>query len=213
MGAKQINIALAKGRVLESVLPLFEAAGMTPRGLDGRRLFVETELADVSVTVVRSADVPTYVEYGAADLGIVGKDVLLEYLGANLYEVLDLDVARCRLVIAGCESQALTGKHFRVATKYVESARKYFDSVGKQVEIIRLYGSMELAPMTGLADLIVDLVDTGNTLKANGLLELEEIAPISARLIAGKAAMKMHSAQLLNVVERLKSAVQKERTT
>ena len=215
MSAGKVNIALAKGeRIIKSVLPLLEAAGVAPRDLDSRRLIVETESPDVCVTVLRGADVPTYVEYGAADLGIAGKDVLMEHPSGESYEVLDLGVAPCRMVVAGRAGATATGDggHLRVATKYVKSAREYFASTGRQVEMIRLYGSMELAPLTGLADLIVDLVDTGNTLKANGLHELEEIMPISARLIAGKAAMKTRPARLLEVIERLRKAVKKEAT-
>lgn len=210
--ADTTNIALAKGRILQSALPVFGAAGMgvAPQDLDSRRLIVGTESPDVRMTIVRSSDVLTYVEHGAADLGIVGKDMLMEYEGNNIYEVLDLGISCCRLVIAGCSPQSLQGSHLRVATKYVKSAARYFAAAGKQAEIIRLYGSMELAPLTGLADIIIDLVDTGNTLKANGLHEIEEIAPISARLVASKAAMKMRSTQLEEVIGRIRNAVEVE---
>lgn len=215
MIADKINIAIAKGRIIESVSPLLKSAGMEPRGLDGRRLVAETESSEVCVTVLRSVDVPTYVEYGVADLGIAGKDVLMEYPPVNSYEVLDLGVAPCRMVVAGraADRPDWEGKHLRVATKYVKSAREHFASTGRQVEIIRLYGAMELAPLTGLADLIVDLVDTGETLRANGLSEIEEITPVSARLIAGKAAMKTRSEQLLKVIEPLREAAQTTVTT
>ena len=158
--------------------------------------------------MLRGADVPTYVEYGAAELGVVGKDVLLERPGANVYEVMDLGMARCRMVVAGPADAEpdWRGKRLRVATKYVESARRHFARTGRQVEIIRLRGALELAPLCGLADVIVDLVDTGETLKANGLRELEVITPISARLIAGKAAAKTRHPELHALMELIADA-------
>ncbi|MCG8325945.1 MAG: ATP phosphoribosyltransferase [Thiotrichales bacterium] len=189
----QLTIAISKGRILDESLPLLARIGITPaQDPDGtRKLILETSRADVQLIIVRAADVPTYVEYGAADAGIAGKDVLLEYDGDGLYEPLDLGIARCRMMLAGpVDAPAVNGRP-RVATKYVNTARRYFAEQGKQVEVIKLYGSMELAPVLGLADQIVDLVDTGNTLKANGLTPIELITPISSRLIVNKAAMKM----------------------
>jgi ATP phosphoribosyltransferase len=156
--------------------------------------------------------VPTFVEYGAADLGVAGKDVLMEYGGQGLYEPLDLQIARCRMMVAGPIGAPPTGGRIRVATKYVESTRRYFAVQGDQVEIIKLYGSMELAPLVGLADRIVDLVDTGNTLKANGLEPLEHIADISSRLIVNKAAMKMKHARVKKLIDKLSRAVEQQQT-
>ncbi|MCL5668670.1 MAG: ATP phosphoribosyltransferase, partial [Gammaproteobacteria bacterium] len=160
--------------------------------------------------IIRAADVPTYVEYGAADLGVAGKDVLMEYDGDGLYEPLDLKIARCRMMVAGVPGAPPSGGRLRVATKYVNVTRRYYAEQGEQVEIIKLYGSMELAPLVGLAGRIVDLVDTGNTLKANGLAPLETIANISARLIVNKAAMKMKHARIKALIAKLAEAVEKD---
>ncbi|MCC6208049.1 MAG: ATP phosphoribosyltransferase, partial [Gammaproteobacteria bacterium] len=167
----------------------------------------ETRREDVRLVVIRAADVPTFVEYGAADMGIAGKDVLMEYGGGGLYEPLDLRIARCRLMLAGPEEAAPRPRRTRVATKYVETARRYFAARGEQVEIVKLYGSMELAPLVGLADLIVDLVDSGSTLRANGLRPYENIADISSRLIVNKAAMKMKHEQVKGLIAQLEAAV------
>jgi len=205
----QITIALSKGRILEETLPLLAAIGIEPtEDLDvSRKLILPTTRADVKLVVIRAADVPTYVEYGAADLGVAGKDVLMEYAGAGLYEPLDLGIARCRLMVAG-KADALSGSaRLRVATKYTGIARRYFAAQGIQVEVIKLYGSMELAPIVGLADCIVDLVDTGNTLKANGLVPLQHIADISSRLVVNKASMKMKSAVIKGLIGELREAV------
>lgn len=191
-----LTIALAKGRLLNEALPLLAAAHVMP--VDdpntSRKLILETCRDDIKLVVVRAADVPTYVQYGAADLGVTGKDVLLEHGGEGLYEPLDLAIGRCRLMVAGYAGALERAGRLRVATKYVNVARRYFAAQGRQVEAIKLYGSMELAPLVGLADCIVDLVETGNTLKANGLTPLELIATISARLVVNKAAMKMKHA-------------------
>ena len=157
--------------------------------------------------IIRATDVPTYVQYGAADLGVAGKDVLLEHGGEGLYEPLDLRIARCRLMVAGRPDQPPRWHRPRIATKFVNIARRYFADQGRQVEIIKLYGSMELAPLVGLADYIVDVVDTGNTLKANGLAPLEHIADISSRLIVNKAAMKMKHARIKAITARMAVAV------
>lgn len=189
----KLTIALPKGRILKETLPLLARLGIVPEDDpdSSRKLILNTSQVGVKIIIIRATDVPTYVEYGAADVGIAGKDVLLEYDGDDLYEPLDLGIARCRLMLAGLAGNQKVDGRLRVATKYVNTARNYFAEQGKQVEIIKLYGSMELAPLLGLADQIVDLVDTGNTLKANGLVELQTIAEISSRLIVNKAAMKM----------------------
>ncbi len=198
-------IAVSKGRILAESLPLL--AGLDIRPLEDpaltRKLILETTQPGIKLVIVRATDVPTYVEYGAADMGIVGKDVLLEYGGKGLYEPLDLKIARCRMVLAGPKKEQQINRRLRVATKYTRTTRDYFATQGKQVEIIKLYGSMELAPILGLADRIVDLVDTGNTLKANGLVPLETITDISSRLIVNTAAMKMKHEQIKPMLERL----------
>ncbi len=204
-----LTLALSKGRILEDTLPLLAAAGITPNDdpLTSRKLRFTTNRPELSLLVIRAADVPTFVEYGAADMGIAGKDVLMEHTGNGLYEPLDLGIARCKLMVAGkpeALEQAGT-KRLRVATKYMETTRRHFAAKGQQVELIKLYGSMELAPLVGLADLIVDLVDTGNTLKANGLIPLEDIADISSRLVVNKASMKMKAVavkELLGIFEQ-----------
>lgn len=204
-----ITIAVSKGRILLETLPLLARAGIVP--VDdphtSRKLIFETRREDVRLVVIRAADVPTFVEYGAADMGIAGKDVLMEYGGGGLYEPLDLRIACCRLMLAGPEQPAPRPRRARVATKYVETARRYFAARGEQVEIVKLYGSMELAPLVGLADLIVDLVDSGSTLRANGLRPYENIADISSRLIVNKAAMKMKHEQVKGLIAQLEAAV------
>jgi len=204
-----LTIALSKGRIFEETLPLLAAADIEP--VDdpetSRKLILDTNHADVKLVIIRAADVPTYVGYGAADVGVAGKDVLLEHGGEGLYEPLDLKIARCRLMVAGPEGQSNGQRRLRIATKYVKSTRRFYADRQEQVEIIKLYGSMELAPLVGLADRIVDVVDTGNTLKANGLVPLEHIADISSRLVVNKASMKMKHARITAFVERLKTAV------
>lgn len=209
-----LNIALSKGRILEEGLPLLERAGIRPteNPLKSRKLILDTNLPNVKVTVIRAADVPTYVQFGAADLGVAGKDVLMEYDGDSLYELLDLKIARCRMMVAEPASLASRDDprnwtRLRIATKYVKTTQRHFAAKGIQTDIIKLYGSMELAPLVGLSDRIVDLVDTGNTLKANGLVEIERIADISAWLVANKASMKMKQAALKDLVGRLEQAV------
>ncbi len=200
-----ITIAISKGRILDQSLPLLAKLGIHPEEdpHSSRKLIFPTNEANIKLIIIRASDVPTYVEYGAADIGIVGKDVLMEYGGDGLYEPLDLGICRCRLSLAGPEQdQAISGR-LRVATKYVVTTRDYFAAQGKQVEIIKLYGSMELAPVLGLADLIVDLVESGNTLKANGMVELEKIADISSRLVVNKAAMKMKQTVIKPFISRL----------
>ena len=206
---EKLTIAVSKGRIFSEALPLLAHAGIELR-VDperSRKLILDTHAEGIKVVIIRAADVPTYVQYGAADLGIAGKDVLMEQGGAGLYEPLDLNIARCRMMVAGPESAAPLNGRLRIATKYVHSTRAYYAEQGRQVEIIKLYGSMELAPLVGLADRIVDLVDTGNTLKANGLVPLELIAEISSRVIVNKAALRMKHAQIMALVERLDQAV------
>ncbi|GAB4507611.1 MAG: ATP phosphoribosyltransferase [Sulfuricaulis sp.] len=209
-----LNIALSKGRILEEGLPLLERAGIRPseNPLKSRKLILDTNLPEVKLTIIRAADVPTYVQFGAADLGIAGKDVLMEYEGDGLYELLDLKIARCRMMVAEPKSLASrddpdSWTRLRIATKYVKTTQRHFAAKGIQTDIIKLYGSMELAPLVGLSDRIVDLVDTGNTLKANGLAEVEHIADISAWLVANRASMKMKQQALKNLVNRLEQAV------
>lgn len=207
-----ITIAVSKGRIFKDAMPLLAALDIYPAEAPEttRKLILETNRPDVKIIIVRATDVPTYVEYGAADIGIAGKDVLLEYDGNGLYEPLDLKIAQCKMVVAELKSSKKEGKggRKRVATKYVNIARNYFASQGKQVEIIKLYGSMELAPVLGLADQIVDLVDTGNTLKANGLIEVETITDISSRLIVNKGAMKMKNDLIKPMIEKLTEVVE-----
>lgn len=195
--AEILTLALSKGRILEDTLPLLAAMGVQPEEdpLTSRKLQFATNREDLRLLVIRAADVPTFVEHGAADLGIAGKDVLMEHEGDGLYEPLDLGIARCRLMLAGKPDaiQRAAGRRLRVATKYLQTTRAFFAARGQQVELIKLYGSMELAPLVDLADIIVDLVDTGNTLKANGLEPLETIAEISSRMVVNKAAMKTKS--------------------
>ena len=200
-----LTIAVSKGRIYEEALPLLAEAGITP--IDdpkkSRKLILDTTRDDVKLVIIRATDVPTFVEYGAADLGIAGKDVLLEHGAESLYEPLDLGIAGCRLMTAArVDAPAINGR-IRVATKYVKTAQRYFADLGVQAEIIKLYGSMELAPLVGLADCIVDLVDTGNTLKANGLEPRELITHITSRLVVNKAAMKMKHEAIQALINQL----------
>jgi ATP phosphoribosyltransferase len=204
-----LTIALTKGRILKETLPLLADAGIAPLEdiSASRKLIFPTNLPHVQLVVLRGSDVPTYVRYGAADMGISGKDMLLENDGADLYEPLDLGIARCRLMTAGMKGRALPKRRVRVATKFVNVAKHYFAERGVQADIIKLYGAMELAPLMDLADLIVDIVDTGNTLRANGMEPLDLIADISSRLVVNKAAMKCKHVQVQSVIEKLRAAV------
>ena len=193
-----LNLALSKGRLLDETLPLLAAAGIVPveDPRTSRKLIVATERPGVSLVILRATDVPTYVQYGAADFGIVGKDVLLEQGTEGLYQPLDLRIGRCRLVVAARRDydwarSVQRGARIRVATKYVNTAREHFAAKGMHIDLIKLYGSMELAPLAGLADAIVDLVSTGHTLQANDLVAVEEIMPITARLIVSPGALKL----------------------
>lgn len=206
---QNLTIALSKGRIFKDTLPLLKAAGIEP--LDdpdtSRKLILETTVPNVRLLVVRTTDAPTYVAYGAADIGVAGKDVLMEAPNDNLYELLDLQIAKCRLMVAGPVQDKPHGHRLRIATKYVNSARAYYAQKGEQIDLIKLYGSMELAPLIGLADRIVDLVDTGNTLKANNLKPLEHIADISSRLIVNQHAYKTKFKQIQQIVEQFKQVL------
>lgn len=209
-----ITIALSKGRIFDDTAPILNAAGI--EALDNpetsRKLILSTNRANVRLIIVRASDVPTYVQYGAADLGIAGKDVLLEHGGAGLYQPLDLNIARCRMMVAAPEdfdydSAVQQGARLRIATKYVQTAREHFAAKGVHVDLIKLYGSMELAPLVGLADAIVDLVSSGSTLKANHLKAVEEIMAISSRLIINQAALKLKRDAIQPVLDAFSAAV------
>lgn len=204
-----LTIALNRGRILNEFLPLMEAAGIRPaEDLEGsRKLVFETVRGGHTLVVMRGSDVPTYVEYGAADIGIVGKDTLLEHGGNGFYERLDLGIGRCRLMTAAPQGACLATGPLRVATKYVNVARDYYERLGRQVTIIPLSGAMEIAPLMNLADCIVDIVDTGNTLKANGLVALETIAHISSRVIVNRASMKTRFDAVESLVDGLRGAL------
>ncbi len=209
-----LRIAVSKGRIFREALPLLARAGVSPAEdpETSRKLILATDVPDVQLVIIRAADVPTYVDYGAADLGITGKDVLMEYGGDGLYEPLDLGIARCRMMVAGPMKETTIQGRMRVATKYVNTARRYFAEQGIQVEVIKLYGSMELAPLVGLAHRIVDLVDTGDTLKANGLKPMEHIADISSRLIVNKASMKLKHDRVKSFVAQMAAATKPQST-
>ncbi|MBP6367813.1 MAG: ATP phosphoribosyltransferase [Nitrosomonas sp.] len=211
-----ITIALSKGRIFEDTAPLLKAAGIT--ALDdpesSRKLILSTNRTNVRLIIVRASDVPTYVQYGAADLGIAGKDVLQEHGGDGLYQPLDLNIACCRMMVAAPEdfdydSAVRQGARLRIATKYVQTAREHFAGKGVHIDLIKLYGSMELAPLVGLADAIVDLVSSGNTLRANHLKAVEEIMPISARLIINQAALKLKRNTIQPVLDVFSAAIKK----
>ena len=207
-----ITIALTKGRILKETLPLLAAVGIEPReDLDvSRKLIVDTTVANISLVILRGSDVPTYVRHGAADIGIAGKDMLLEYGGAGIYEPLDLGIAKCRLLTAGPSTEAdVAGKHrrIRVATKFLNVARAHYARKGLHADLIKLYGSMELAPLMGLADEIVDIVDTGKTLAENGMAPRELIAEISSRLIVNKASMRTRHSSVQTLIEALSGAI------
>lgn len=213
--ADTLTIALTKGRILKETLPLFEGAGIVP--LDdiatSRKLIFPTTHESVKFVLLRGSDVPTYVRHGAADMGVVGKDILMEFGDEGLYEILDLEIARCRLMTAGIDgAQEKTGAKIRVATKFVNVAREHYSLRGLQPNIIKLYGAMELAPIMRLADEIVDIVDTGNTLKANGMVPREHIADISSRLIVNKASMRTRNPIISTLLESISDAVALRRT-
>ncbi len=209
-----ITIALSKGRIFEETSPLLQAAGIVPaeKPESSRKLILPTNQAGVRIIIVRASDVPTYVQNGAADIGIAGRDVLLEHGGAGLYQPLDLNIARCKMMVAvregfdyaACLQQ---GARLKVATKYVKIAREHFAAKGMHVDLIKLYGSMELAPLVGLADAIVDLVSTGGTLKANKLVAVEEVMPISSRLIVNQASFKLKRQEIQPIIDAFAQAI------
>jgi ATP phosphoribosyltransferase len=207
--SEQLTLALTKGRILKETLPLLARAGIEPLEdiHTSRKLIFETSQPGLQLVIIRGTDVPTYVRHGAADLGIVGKDVLLEQGAEGLYEPLDLGIARCRLMTAGPVGWQGSGARIRVATKFTNIARRHFARQGVHADVIKLYGAMELAPMMDLADLIVDIVDTGNTLRANGMEPLEEIAMISSRLVVNKASMRSRHAPIMRVINDLTAAL------
>ncbi|MEX0429941.1 ATP phosphoribosyltransferase [Spiribacter insolitus] len=206
---EMLTIALSKGRILEQTLPLLRPLGIEPLEDPerSRNLVLPTTDPAVRLIIVRATDVPTYVAGGGADVGVAGKDVLMEQGGHGLYEPIDLGIARCRLMVAGHPDASLEGRRLRVATKFVNITRRHFAGKGRQVDLIKLYGSMELAPLVGLADVIVDLVDTGNTLRANGLEPLEQIADISSRLVVNKASMKLRHREIKPLLGRIADVV------
>lgn len=213
MNSQQLTLALSKGRIFEETLPLLEAAGIrvTEDPEKSRKLILATNDPDVRVIIVRASDVPTYVQYGAADFGVAGKDVLFEHGGAGLYQPIDLGIAKCRMSVAvsvgfDYATAVRQGARLRVATKYTETARQHFASKGVHIDLIKLYGSMELAPLVGLSDVIVDLVSTGNTLRANNLVEVEEIMDISSRLVVNQAALKLKRERLQPILEAFERA-------
>lgn len=212
-----LTIALSKGRIFDETLPLLASAGIVPleNPEKSRKLIIPTNLPNVQVIIVRASDVPTYVQYGAADLGVAGKDVLIEHGGESLYSPLDLNIARCKMMVAvpehfDYEKAVYQGARLKVATKYVHIARNHFAQKGVHIDLIKLYGSMELAPLVGLSDAIVDLVSTGNTLRANHLKEAEFILPISARLIVNQAALKTKYATIQKMMHHFQNALTKE---
>jgi ATP phosphoribosyltransferase len=211
-----ITIALSKGRIFEETVPLLEAAGIVPLESpeSSRKLILATNRPEIRLIIVRASDVPTYVQYGAADMGIAGKDVLNEHGGAGLYQPLDLKIARCRMMVAvpagfDYENAVRQGARLRVATKYLQTAREHFAKKGVHVDLIKLYGSMELAPLVGLADAIVDLVSSGGTLKANNLVAVEEIMQISSRLVVNQAALKLKRDKIQPILDIFAATVAK----
>ncbi len=216
MPTSAITIALSKGRIYDETLPLLAAAGIVPADdpEKSRKLILDTNRPEVKLIIVRASDVPTYVQYGAADLGVAGKDVLLESAGGGIYQPLDLNIGRCRMMVAVREgfdyaAAVQRGARLNVATKYVATASEHFAKKGMHVNLIKLYGSMELAPLTGLADAIVDLVSTGNTLKANKLVAVEEVVPISSRLIVNRAALKLKRSAIQPLIDAFGEAAGK----
>ena len=203
-------IALSKGRILTETLPLLAAAGIQPTEdmNKSRKLIFDTNLENVKLLLVRATDAPTYVEYGVADMGVSGKDVLMEHGSRDMFEVLDLNISKCRLMTAELKEPKPVSDRLKVATKFVNVARRYYAEQGRQVDIIKLYGGQELAPIMGLADVIVDIVDTGNTLVANGLEPKELIAHISSRLVVNRSSMKLKQHQLQPIIDKMKQAVE-----
>ena len=212
---QKLRIALSKGRILEETLPLLKVAGieLLEDPSKSRKLIFPTTQEHVDVVIIRATDVPTFVEYGAADLGVAGKDVLMEHGANGLYEPLDLKIARCKLMVAALKDELPIQGRLKVATKFVNITKRYYAEQGTQVDVIKLYGSMELAPIVGLAHRIVDVVDTGNTLIANGLKPTEFIADVSSRLVVNKASMKLKHKQITDLIDVLKKAVEANNPT
>jgi ATP phosphoribosyltransferase len=211
-----ITIALSKGRIFDETLPLLAAAGIVPteNPETSRKLIIETNQPNVRVVIVRATDVPTYVQYGAADIGVAGKDVMIEHGGEGLYSPLDLNIAKCQMMVAvqegfDYEKAVRQGARLKIASKYTKTAREHFASKGVHIDLIKLYGSMELAPLAGLADAIVDLVSTGGTLKANKLVACEHIMDISSRLVVNQAALKVKRETLQPIIDAFAQAVEK----
>ena len=204
-----LTIALPKGRILDQTLPLLEKAGINiPKSeLESRKLILDTNFDDIKVIVLRASDVPVFVQHGAADFGIAGKDVLMEHGADGVFELLDLGISKCRLMVASKKDKNLNKSTLKVATKYVQSTKEYFYKQGKQIEVIKLSGAMELAPIVGLSDCIVDLVDTGNTLKANNLVPLELIHEISSRLIVNSAAFNTKHSEISDWIRKIKKSL------
>lgn len=209
MSQKPLIIALSKGRILKDTLPLLKEAGieMTEDPSASRKLIFDTTREDVKIIVIRATDVPPYVQHGGADIGVAGKDVLMEHGAEGLFEPLDLEIARCKLMVAALKDVPPVSGRLRVATKFVNVAKSYFAQQGRQAEVIKLYGAMELAPLVGLADRIVDIVDTGNTLRANGLEPTEMIATISSRVVVNRASMKTRHSQIQEILDQVAKAV------
>ena len=213
MTNSKLIIALTKGRILEETLPLFERAGIVPKEnlRESRKLFFDTNIDGVQLMLLRGSDVPTYVEFGSADMGVVGKDLILEHGSEGFYEPLDLGIARCRLMTAVRSDREMVSGRISVATKFTNIAKRYFAERGKQIELIKLNGALELAPALGLADAIVDIVDTGKTLKANGLKPQDLIAEVSSRMIVNKASMKIKHEIINKVLGQLNVVVKSDK--
>lgn len=207
---KPLTIALSKGRIFKETLPLLKAAGieLLEDPEKSRKLVFDTTRDDVKIIIIRATDVPPYVQYGAADIGVAGKDVLMEHGADGIYEPLDLNIARCKLMVAALKDAPEVTGRLRVATKFVNVTRRYYAEQGRQADVIKLYGAMELAPLVGLADRIVDIVDTGNTLRANGLEPTELICEVSSRLIVNRASMKTRHAEIQSILDAVEAAVE-----
>ena len=204
-----LTIALSKGRILDQTIPLLKKAGISiaKSELESRKLILDTNFNHVKVIILRASDVPVFVQHGAADFGIAGKDVLIEHGADGVFELLDLGISQCKMMVASQKDKDLNKSTLKVATKYVKSAKEYFYNQGKQVEVIKLYGAMELAPIVGLADCIVDLVDTGNTLKANNLIPLDLIYEVSSRLIVNSAAFNTKHSEINDWIKKIELGI------
>ena len=204
-----LTIALSKGRILDQTIPLLKKAGISiaKSELESRKLILDTNFNEIKVIILRASDVPVFVQHGAADFGIAGKDVLIEHGADGVFELLDLGISQCKMMVASEKDKDLNKSSLKVATKYVRSAKDYFYNQGKQVEVIKLYGAMELAPIVGLADCIVDLVDTGNTLKANNLVPLDLIYEVSSRLIVNSAAFNTKHSQINDWIKKIELGI------